>query len=68
MSYKSIVNGRQMKTDLKSLPCHCISSGSTLFVKVNKIFRQKNTIFFENYNLTPLDIYTMNHPKLTVSN
>ena len=21
------------------------------------IFRQKNTIFFENYNLTPLDMY-----------
>ena len=34
-----------------------ISSGSTLFVKVKKIFRPKNTIFFENYNLTPLDMY-----------
>ena len=67
MSYKSIVNGRRMKTNLKSLPCHCISSGSTLFVKVNKIFRQNNTIFFENYNLIPL-IYTMNYPKLIVSN
>ena len=22
-----------------------------------KIFRQKNTIFFENFNLTPLDMY-----------
>ena len=29
------------------------SSGSTLFVKVKQIFRQKNTIFFKNYNLTP---------------
>ena len=35
----------------------CISSGSTLFVKVKKSFRQKNTIFFGNYNLTPLDMY-----------
>ena len=26
--------------------CDCISSGSTLFVKVKKIFRQKNAIFF----------------------
>ena len=26
-------------------------------VKVTKIFRQKNTIFLENYNLTPLDMY-----------
>ena len=25
--------------------------------KGKKIFRQKNTIFFENYNLTPLDMY-----------
>ena len=25
--------------------------------KVKKNFRQKNTIFFENYNLTPLDWY-----------
>ena len=30
-----------------------ISSGSKLFVKV-----KKNTLFFENYNLTPLDMYT----------
>ena len=35
----------------------CISSGSTLFVKVKKDFQTKNTIFFENYYLTPLDIY-----------
>ena len=26
-------------------------------VKVKKIFRQNNTIFFLNYNLTPLDMY-----------
>ena len=32
-------------------------SRSTLFVKVKKVFRQKNTIFFKNYNLTPLDIF-----------
>ena len=32
----------------------CISSESTLFVKVKNIFRQKNTIFFVNYTLTPL--------------
>ena len=30
---------------------------STLFVKVKMIFRQKNRIFFENYNLTHLDMY-----------
>ena len=34
------------------------SSGSSLFVKVKKISRQKNTIFFENYKLIPLDMYT----------
>ena len=34
----------------------CISSGSTLFVRVKMIFRQKKT-FFLNYNLTPLDMY-----------
>ena len=27
------------------------------FVKVNLILRQNNTTFFENNNLTPLDIY-----------
>ena len=26
-------------------------------VKVKKIFRQKNAIFFKNYNLTPLDLH-----------
>ena len=36
---------------------HYAASGSTLFVMVKKIFRQKNTIFFENFNLTPLDMY-----------
>ena len=30
-----------------------------------KDFRQKNTIYFENYNSTPLDMY---NPKLIVSN
>ena len=35
----------------------CILSGSSLFVKTKKIFRQNNTIFFENYNLSPLDMY-----------
>ena len=30
-------------------------NGYTLFVKVKKIFRQKNQ-FFENYNPTPLDM------------
>ena len=28
-----------------------------LHCKGKKIFRQKNTIFFENYNLTSLDMY-----------
>ena len=28
-----------------------------MFVNVKKIFRQKNTIFLENYNRTPLDMY-----------
>ena len=31
--------------------------GSTLFVKVKKMLRQKHTIFFENYNMIPLDMY-----------
>ena len=39
----------------------------TLLIKVKMIFRQKNTIFFENYNLTPLDMYN-DYPKLIVSN
>ena len=30
---------------------------STQFVKVKKIFRQKYTIIFENYNWTSLDMY-----------
>ena len=34
-----------VKTQMKC----CISSGSALFVKVKKIFRQKNTIILENY-------------------
>ena len=37
-------------------------------VKVKMIFRQKNTICFENYNLTPLDKCSMDHPKFIVSN
>ena len=36
---------------------HYAASGPTLFVMVKKIFRQKNTIFFENFNLTALDMY-----------
>ena len=38
-------------------PDESIISGSTLFVKVTKIFRQKKTISFENYNPTSLDMY-----------
>ena len=33
-----------------------------------KIFRQNNIIFFENNDLTPLDIYTMDYLKFIVSN
>ena len=29
----------------------------TLVAGYKKIFRQKHTMFFENYNLTPLDTY-----------
>ena len=45
-----------VKTQMKC----SISAGSTLFVKVKKIFRQKiqYIVFFYNYNLTPLDMYT----------
>ena len=43
------------------------ASGSTQFVKVKKIFRQKNRIFCENHNPTPIYI-TMDYPKFTVSN
>ena len=32
------------------------------------ILRQKNTVCFENYDLTFLDICTMDYPKLIVSN
>ena len=42
---------------------------STLFVKVKMFFRQKNIIFFENYNLTPVDICTtIDYLKCIVSN
>ena len=44
-----------VKTQMKYNIMH--SSGSTLFVMVKKIFRQKNTIFFGIFNLTPLDMY-----------
>ena len=40
-----------------------ISSESTLFVKVKKIFRQKNAIIFENYNLTPLESISIQRVK-----
>ena len=33
--------------------------GSTVFVKVKKTFRQNNTIFFFNYNLTLLEMYNV---------
>ena len=36
--------------------------------KCKKIFSQMNAIFSENYNLTSLTIYTMDHPKVIVSN
>ena len=36
-------------------------------VKVKKIFNKKIQYFFENYNLTPLDICTMDCPKIIVS-
>ena len=29
----------------------------TMFVKVKNIFTQNNAIYFESYNLTPLDKY-----------
>ena len=36
------------KTQMKCSIIHsCISSGFTLFVQVKKIFRQKNTIFWQ---------------------
>ena len=40
--------------------------GSTLFVKVKLMFKQKYNIFFENYNETPLDMH-IDYPKLPVS-
>ena len=33
------------------------SSGSTLSVKIKKILRKKMQYFFENYNMTPLEMY-----------
>ena len=35
--------------------------GSTLFVKVKKIFRQKMQYYFLNYNLTPLTIPSLSY-------
>ena len=34
-----------------------VDTGFSLFVKVKKDFRQKNTLFFENYNLKSLNMY-----------
>ena len=51
--------------------CICvISSGSSLFIKVKKIYRQKLQYFFENYNMTSLDIIctVVCDPNLIVSN
>ena len=41
---------------------------STVFVKVKKIFRQRNTIYFLYYNPTPLDMYIGLCPMFIVSN
>ena len=42
----------------------------TLFLKVKKFIRQNNTIFRlqynENYNMTPLDMYIVDYPKIIV--
>ena len=43
--------------DPDEIPHNAAFHQSTLFVKVKKIFRHKNTIFLENYNPTPLDMY-----------
>ena len=46
-----------VKTQMKcSIMLHFIRV-YTVFKDKKKIFRQKNTIFFSNYNLTPLDMY-----------
>ena len=41
--------------------------GSSLFVKSNSIFRERNVIFLEIITSNP-SIYKMDHPDLTVSN
>ena len=55
-SLSPLYSGQPINSTFTNSEC-CISSGSTQFVKVKKIFRQKTTIFFENYNQTPLDMY-----------
>ena len=47
---------KTVNTQMNAALC-CISSESTLSVKVKKIFRQKNSIFFLICNLTLLDMY-----------
>ena len=46
---------------------HHHQSGTSLFVKVKKDLQINNTIFVENYNLTPLDMYN-GHPTFIVPN
>ena len=39
-----------------------------MFAKRKSIYRERNIMFFGNYNLGPFNIYTIDHPDLTVSN
>ena len=57
----------KMKCSIINAVLCCIASVFTLFVRVKIVFRLKKTILFENYNLTPLDMYN-DYPKFIISN
>ena len=43
-----------------------ISSGSTLFVKTKRIYRERNTIFFLKFITSDPSIFSMDHPDFII--
>ena len=57
--------------DLDEMPHNAaFHQGQHCLLRQKRILRESNTIYFKfgNYNLCPLDIYTMDHLKCVVSN
>ena len=64
------LNGYFYSEDPDEMPHNgAFYQGLHCLLRIKKIFRQKHTIFFENYNLTTLhNICTMDYPMFIVSN